>query len=146
MRKKIGLASGPILFLGLIWYFFLKPHDYVVIFEIKALPGTINQTLKTWVKSLDEAQFLGQENLSDLTYQITFNDSINTYHWKIQKEQDSTSSVKVYITDKAHSLGIRWALIFSETNFEKRTKKTVAAFAEQLQNHLENFKLNITGN
>ncbi|HDZ13952.1 hypothetical protein LCGC14_0825380 [marine sediment metagenome] len=145
MSKKIGLVCVAALLIGLIWYLFLKPHDYVVRFKTKALPGTINQTIKSWSKSIENAKFLGQENISNLRYQISFKDSLNTYHWKIQEENDSISLVKVYVTDKDHSLALRMAIPFSETDFEKRTKKTVAAFAEQLQDHLKNFKVNIIG-
>lgn len=145
MGKKLGLSFGAILLGGLIWYFFLKPHDYVVRFEIKALPGTINQTIKYWSNGLDTAQFLDQDSLADLKYQITFNDSIYTYHWKLQSENDSISKVKVYVTDNEHSLAIRCAIPFSETDFEKRTKKTVREFAKVLKKHLESFKVHTTG-
>jgi len=145
MGKKLGLLLGAVLLCSLIWYFFLKPHDYVVRFEIKALPGTINQTIKSWGNGLDNAEFLGQNNLSNLKYRIKFNDSIYTYQWKLQSENDSISKVKVYVTDEDHSLANRLAIPFSETDFEKRTKKTVEEFAKALKDHLESFKVSITG-
>ncbi len=145
MGKKWGLLLGAVLFGGLLWYFFFKPHDYVVRFKIKALPGTINQTIKTWSNGLDEAEFLGQNDLSDLKYRIQYNDSTYTYHWKIESQNDSISKVKVYVTDDDHSLANRLALPFSETDFEKRTKKAVEEFAKVLQEHLESFKVSVTG-
>lgn len=145
MGKKLGLLLGAFLLGGLIWYFFLKPHDYVVRFEIKALPGTINQTIKFWGNGLDDAKFLGQNDLSDLKYRIRFNDSTYTYHWKVESLNDSVSQVKVYVTDEGHSLANRLAIPFSETDFEKRTKKTVKEFAEVLKDHLESFKVGVTG-
>ena len=141
----MGLFLGIILLGTLIWYFFLKPHDYVVRFETKALPGTIYQTIKSWGNRLDDAQLLGQKNLSDFKYRIKFSDSTYTYHWKTETINDSVSEVKVYITDDDHSLANRWAIPFSETDFEKRTKKTLKDFVDELQDHLNNFKVNITG-
>lgn len=145
MGKKLGLLFGSVLLLGLLWYLFLKPHDYVVRFEIKALPGTINQTLKSWSDKMENTEFLGQESLSDLQYRITFNDSIHTYHWKIAPKNDSISKVKVYVSDNAHSFSVRSAILFSDTDFEKRTKNTVAEFAQVLKEHLKNFEVSITG-
>lgn len=145
MGKKWGLLLGAVLLGSLVWYLFLKPHDYVVRFKIKALPGTINQTVKFWGNQLDDATFLKQNDLSDLSYRIQFNDSTYTYHWKIEPQNDSVSQVKVYVTDDGHSLANRLALPFSETDFEKRTKKTVEEFAEVLKDHLESFKVNVTG-
>ncbi|WP_373516659.1 AraC family transcriptional regulator [Pricia sp.] len=145
MGKKLGLLLGAVLLCSLIWYFFLKPHDYVVRFEIKALPGTINQTLKSWGAKLGDAEFLGQDGISDLKYRIKFNDSTYIYHWKLQAVNDSVSKVKVYVTDDAHSLANRMAIPFSTTDFENRTKKTVEEFAKVLKEHLDSFKASVTG-
>ncbi|MGB7396051.1 MAG: GyrI-like domain-containing protein [Pricia sp.] len=145
MIKKWGLALGVLLIGGLTWYLFLKPHDYVVRFKTKALPGTINQSLKAWGSRLDSAHFLTQDGLSDLKYRVAFNDSAYTYHWKIESVNDSVSRVKAYVTDDDHSLAVRTALPFSDTDFEKRTKKTVEDFAGQLQDHLNNFKVSVSG-
>ena len=146
MGKKLGLLLGAVLLCGLLWYLFLKPHDYVVRFEIKALPGTINQTIKSWSNGLDDSEFLGQNDLSDLKYRIKFNDSTYTYHWIMEAANDSVSKVKAYVTDDDHSLANRLAIPFSETDFEKRTKKTVSAFAKVLKDHLQSFKVSVTGN
>lgn len=145
MRKKFGVWLAAVVLVALIWYLFLKPHDYVVRFEIKALPGTINQTIKSWGNGLDAAEFLGQDDLSNLKYRIKFNDSTYTYHWKLESLNDSVSKVKVYVTDTDHSIANRLAIPFSETDFEKRTKKTVEEFAKTLKDHLESFKVKVTG-
>jgi len=145
MRKKWVLMLVAVLLGSLIWYLFLKPHDYFVRFEIKASPGTINQTIKSWGKGLDDAEFLGQNDLTDLKYRIKFNDSTYTYHWKLEAVDDSISKVKVYVSDENHSLANRLAIPFSETDFEKRTKKTVEEFAMVLKDHLESFKVRVTG-
>ncbi|MGB6151259.1 MAG: AraC family transcriptional regulator [Pricia sp.] len=145
MRKKLGLLFGAALIGGLIWYLFLKPHDYVVRFEIKASAGTINQTIKSWSNSIDSAQFLGQKGLSDLKYRFKFNDSINTYHWKLIPTNDSVTKVRAYVTDEHHSLANRLAIPFSGTILERRTDKLVTEFTEVLKDHLKDFKVNVTG-
>ena len=145
MRKKLGLFLGVALLAALVWYLFLKPHDYVVRFKVKALPGTINQTIKLWAKQHEGAQFLGQKDLSDLKYRIKFSDSTFIYRWKIESLNDSVSKVKMYVTDTDHSLANRLALPLSDTDFEKRTKKTAEDFLKKLQSHLEHFRVTVTG-
>ncbi|WP_373518059.1 AraC family transcriptional regulator [Pricia sp.] len=145
MGKKIGRFLGVVLLIFLLWYFFLKPHDYVVRFKVKALPGTISQTIKFWGNQLEGNEFLGQNDLLNLKHRIKFNDSTYTYHWKIESQNDSISKVKVFVTDDDHSLANRLAVPFSETDFEKRTKKTVKEFTTVLKDHLQSFKVTITG-
>jgi effector-binding domain-containing protein len=145
MGRKWGLLVGSVLLGGLIWYSFLKPYDYVVRFETKALPGTINQSLKSWGSRLGDARLFEQKELSDLEYHIRFNDSLHLYHWNFKVLNDSVTKVRAYVTDDDHSLANRWAIPFSETDFEKQTQKTVQDFAESLRDHLENFKVRVTG-
>jgi len=47
MREIIGLL-GFVLIGGLVWYLFLKPHDYQATFKAKTFPGAINQSIKYW--------------------------------------------------------------------------------------------------
>ncbi len=145
MGKKIRRFLGVVLLSFLLWYFFLKPHDYVVRFKVKALPGTINQTIKLWGNQLEDYEFLEQNDLFNIEHRIKFNDSTYTYHWKIESQNDSISKVKVYVTDDEHSLANRLAIPFSETDFEKRTKRTVEEFTKMLKDHLQSFKVTVTG-
>lgn len=145
MRKKLGLSLLVLLFGALLWYLFLKPDDYVVRFKAKALPGTINQAAKLYSNQLKNAQFLDQKKVSDFKYRIQFNDSTYTYHWKIEALNDSISKIKVFVTDDDHSLANRLAIPFSETDLEKRSKKTIQGFVQELEDHLKSFKVNIVG-
>lgn len=145
MRRKIGLIFGVVVVGVLIWYLFLKPHDYIVSFKTKASPGTINQTMKFWMGQQENAELLVQRNLSDFSHRIQFNDSTFNYNWKVTPLNDSISKVKVYVSDIDHSLGNRIALPFSETNFEKRTKKTLKDALAMLQEHIQTFKVTVTG-
>jgi len=131
---------------ALIWYLFIKPHDYVVRFKTKASPGTVNQLIKFWIGKKEDAEFIAQNNLSDFSHRIRFNDSTFIYRWKVEPMNDSISRVKVYVVDSTHSLSNRVTLPFSETDFEKRTKQTIRSAAKLLQEHLESFKVTVVGN
>jgi len=145
MRKKY-VWSFAILILGtLLWYLFVKPNDYQVTFKTKAVPGTINQAIKLWADGLKNSKFLNQYDLKHYSHQLQFGDSVYRYEWKVKSINDSTSQVKVLITDIEHSLSNKIAIPFSETDFEKRTKSTVKDLMEALQEHTESFKVTITG-
>jgi len=80
-----------------------------------------------------------------LKQQFTFGDSTHVYTWKIQSLTDSTSRVKVYIKDTDHSIANKLAIPFSKTAIEKRSEATVKEFYEALNDHIDQFKVNIQG-
>lgn len=144
--KKVLLATAVLLTAGLIWYLFFKPFDYTIRFEAKTSPGAINQTLKLWDLTLDTVQGIQQKNsIYHLTQILKFEDSTHSYDWKIKPLTDSTSKVYVNIKDLDHSFMNKILVPFSETNFEKRSKKTVLNFMENLKDHIAKFKVTIEG-
>jgi effector-binding domain-containing protein len=144
--KKVGLLTAILLIAGLLWYLFLKPYDYTIRFEAKTFPGAINQTLKLWDQTLDTVEKIQEENsIYQLTQKVKFGDSLHSYNWKIKPLSDSTSKVQVNIRDLKHSLMNKIKVPFSDTNFEKRSRKTVLDFMENLNDHVRKFKVTIKG-
>lgn len=142
---KIKFLIAFVILGSLIWYLFVKPYDYLVIFKAKTFPGAINQTIKTWNLTLDNSNIINQNDINNLKQKVTFNDSTYIYNWKIIAVNDSTSKVKVYIKDVEHSLKNRITFPFSDTDFEKRTKNTLIDFNKKLNEHIEKFKVTIEG-
>ncbi|WP_190809982.1 AraC family transcriptional regulator [Flagellimonas sp. S3867] len=145
--KKVLLSILVILMIALLWYLFLKPSDYTIRFEAKTFPGAINQTIKLWDQTLDTINPVSQEgnNIYHLTQRVKFGDSIHIYDWEIEATTDSTSNVKVNISDENHSLSNKIKVPFSDTDFEKRSRKTVLDFMENLNDHTNKFKVTIVG-
>lgn len=145
--KKFLIGLGTVLILALVWYLFLKPSDYIIRFKASTFPGAINQTLKLWDTSLDTVQGIQQEgeDLTELKQTLRFSDSTHVYHWKINPITDSTAQVVVGVQDIEHSLMNKILVPFSDTDFEKRSRKTVREFMENLKQHEENFRVNIIG-
>lgn len=143
--KKVIFVLVPLLIAGLVWYLFLKPYDYLVTFEARTFPGTINQSIKLWNSTLKEAQLVSQEGLTHLEQTIKFSDSTYSYQWDITPVTDSTSKVKVYIKDLDHSLQNKIVIPFYNTDFEKRTISTVKDFNKKLNEHIGNFRVKVTG-
>ncbi|MEM8765448.1 MAG: AraC family transcriptional regulator [Bacteroidota bacterium] len=145
--KKFLIGFGTVLVLALVWYLFLKPSDYIIRFKASTFPGAINQTLKLWDTSLDTVQGIQQEgeDLTKLKQTLRFSDSTHVYHWKINPITDSTAQVVVGVQDIEHSLMNKILVPFSDTDFEKRSRKTVREFMENLKQHEENFRVKIIG-
>lgn len=145
--KKFLVGLGTVLLLALLWYLFLKPSDYIIRFKAPTFTGAINQTLKLWDTALDTVKGIQQEgdDLSELTQTLRFSDSTHIYHWKIEPLTDSTSQVVVNVKDADHSFMNKILVPFSDTDFEKRSRKTVLDFIENLKDHRENFRVNIIG-
>jgi len=145
MKKK--LIGGILIFLcsSLFWYLFIKQHDYQVTFKVNTTPGIVNQTIKLWANGLERSKLVEQKDWKHFTHQLKFNDSTHTYNWNVEALTDSTSKVKVLVTDTAHSLANKIAIPFSETDFEKRTKITVKNLMEVLKEHRERFKVTVMG-
>ena len=133
MKKGI-LTVAIIILLGLSWYLFVKPQDYRINVKTNSRPGTINQTLKLWNGTLEGSPTIIQNNtLKHLTQTISFADSTHQYQWKIEPATDTTSNIKVDVTDVKHSILNKIKIPFSDTDFEKRSRKTVKDFLEKLQ-------------
>lgn len=145
MKKKIiGSLIAATTVLG-IWYFFLKPGDYQVSFTANTFPGAINQTIKVWGKERFLGKIVSQKDLYTIQQQFQFGDSIVDYHWNIKRLTDSTSRVKIQITDRQNSWKNRLFIPFSKTVLEKRSKKVLLNYTDYLNYHTKRFKVNVVG-
>lgn len=145
MMRKISVLVLTLVVVTLLWYLFLKPQDYQVSFKAKALPGTIFETVKAWNKTLDSVVPVAFESLDDYTQTIVSGDSIHLYEWNITKIHDSLSQIDVNIKDRDHSLMNKIKIPFSDTDFEKGSRKTLLDFNRFLKEHLKEFNVSIVG-
>jgi len=143
--KKISAIIGFLTIGFLIWYFIIKPYDYLVTFKVKTTAGTINQSLKLWNTSLENSSPIQQENLKNLTQQIKIKDSTFNYDWSISSINDSISKVNVYVTDMDHSFANKISIPLGTTDFEKRTQNTITDFIGKLKEHLNKIRVRVIG-
>jgi len=144
MKRVLVILS--VLLAGLfIWYFFLKQHDYQVRFQTKTTPGTTSQIIKTWSETQEGGRILGWDGLEEVTQRLVFGDSAYTYTWRIRSEHDSLSTVTAYIANNENSFQNKWNLLFSDTDFQKRSRKTVQDLGQSLLDHLKNIKVEVVG-
>lgn len=146
MKKKIALVALALVLGSLLWYLFLRPYDARARWEVKALPGTINQTLKAWDKSLPTDQGIAQgDDLTELIQLLPYGDSLHQYRWELNQKTDSTTQIVLYVTDKNNSVSNRLASPFSTTALEQRTLQNVADFRTRLKDHLNNTRVTFLG-
>ncbi|SNY94581.1 GyrI-like domain-containing protein [Flagellimonas pacifica] len=143
--RRVFIALCALIIIALVWYLFLKPQDYQVNFKVKTTPGTVNQTVKAWHTSMGDFEPVEQESLNSFKQELAFNDSIHEYHWDVSAINDSMSHIKVNIKDVEHSLINKIQIPFSDTDFEKKSRKTLLAFNDFLNDHLKDFKVTIVG-
>ena len=147
MRKTLKILLTLLVLLA-TWYLLLKPSDLTVHFSTKALPGTIEQSIKLWAKN-NQAAFatnnIGKNR--DIVHMLNIENSVFEYRWIIDKLNDSLSKVSVNIkdTDLKNSLLNRIIVFFPSSNFLQISKKTVNDFKGNLDKHLKEFKVSIIG-
>ncbi|MCB0373794.1 MAG: AraC family transcriptional regulator [Muricauda sp.] len=144
MRKVFSIFIAVAL-AALLWYFFLKPQDYKVNFEAKAIPGTIYETVKAWNQGLDSVLPIDFESPEHFKQTVMANDSVHVYEWSVSPINDSVSKVSVSIIDPEHSFNNKLAVPFSDTDFEKGARKTLLDFNDFLNGHIKSFKVTIEG-
>jgi effector-binding domain-containing protein len=139
--KKVLILLGTLLLLGISWYLFIYPYDYVVRMKVKTFPAAITQTLKLWVKESPHVTLLEQKGAESVRMKLNFKDSTHIYQWNIIPVHDSLTRINVYASDEAHSLKNKIMVPFTVTGFEKRTEKTLTDFLTVINEHINNFKV-----
>lgn len=134
-----------LLIIALSTWYFSKPHDYQITFQSKTLPGTINQSLKLWVKSLDNSKIIESSSINDIKQNFTYNNDSYTYHWFFESKNDSLTKVIVDIIDSKSSVSKRIANIFKDTKLKKRAKENIHDFMTVLQDHLDSHDVKVVG-
>lgn len=145
MKKKIlGLLLVAMLG-GLIWLLFLKPYDFVAIMEARSVPGTINHTLKTWSRSIENSHIRQDGDRNHLLQELRFNDSLYVFDWKLTRKNDSLTQVEVGVSLESENSLLRLVNLFSNTDFKRRARNTILDFHEKLKEHLASFRVHIDG-
>lgn len=145
MKRKLLTGLVLLIAVAIGWYLFLKPNDYQVTFKTKLIPAVANQSIKLWADALNNCSLENQTDLQNFSHRIVFGDSTYIYAWNITPINDSTSQVKALITDVNNSFANKIAVPFSDTDFEKRSKKTMRNLRDVLKEHSEQFKVTVIG-
>ena len=127
-----------------LWYFF-KPYDYSVSFESKTRPGTINQTLKLWDKSLKHSKITESISTEQVKQVFPYEDHEYIYNWEFKDKNDSITQVNIGIVDSKSNFSNRFASLFNDTQIKIQAKKNISDFISVLNEHLDSHDVKIIG-
>ncbi len=144
--KKTVFGILIVLLVAFIGYFIIYPYDYIIRFEANTFPGTINQSVKLWDKTVGvPGNPLVQEDLYHLEQHVQAGDSVHIYNWEITPLTENTSRVTVRIKDRDHSWKNKLLVPFTEAEVERSGVKHVKDFVNDLNDHIDLFKVQIDG-
>ncbi len=144
--KKVVFGFLIVLLIAFVGYFVIYPYDYVIRFEANTFPGTINQSIKLWNKTVGvPGSPVVQEDLYHLEQHVQAGDSIHIYNWEITPLTENTSKVTVRIKDRDHSWKNKLLVPFTEAEVERSGIKHVTDFVNDLNDHIDLFKVQIDG-
>ena len=144
--KKTVIGILIVLLIAFVGYFIIYPYDYIIRFEANTFPGTINQSVKLWNKTAGVAGSpVVQEDLYHLEQQVQAGDSVHIYNWEITPLTENSSKVTVRIKDRDHSWKNKLLVPFTESEVERSGIKHVSDFVNDLQDHIDLFKVQIEG-
>ena len=90
--KKILIGILAVLALLVVGYLFIYPYDYQVRFVAQTFPGTINQYVKIWHKSVGvPGTEIVQEDLNHLEQRVQVGDSVHLYKGSNEPADETTS-------------------------------------------------------
>ena len=142
--KKTSLGVFAIIIIAFVAYFFIYPADFKANFKAKTLPGTINQTIKAWNNEVD-GEIISQDGFESISQRIKFGDSSQIYTWQFKTLDDSTTTVTVNIKDENHSFMNRLKKPFEDIPLKKQSSKTINAFYDYLNDHIDEFRVYYDG-
>ena len=134
MKKGFTLFLILVIAVGL-WYFILKPNDYIVRFEAPTTVGTVNQSIKYWQLTKKNSSPESSESLDIVKQSFTYGDSTHQYTWKLKPITDSTTAVTLAAKDEDNSLSNRIKVLGGGAFIKKQTETTAKEFYDGLKDH-----------
>ena len=129
----------------LSWYVFIRPYEFEVKFKARTLPGDLISTIRIWDRTLDNAEIIKVDSFNSLTQTFTWNNKKYIYTWNFEIINDSTTSVKIEITEPGRSVKNKLLIPFTTQPIEQDAQKVANDFYEILTSHLEKTKVTIVG-
>lgn len=140
--KKIKLLIIIIILVSLVWYLFIKPHDYIVRFKIKTSPGTTYKAVEDWSlinKKTDSFTYTIHRKtpFNSIDETIELDNMTLNLHWDFNSINDSITKVVIGIIEKEHSIFNRITAPFYETKFKKKTINLIQNYKKGIETQLK---------
>jgi hypothetical protein len=129
----------------LCWYLFVRPFEFEVKFNAKTTGGDIIQTIRLWGRSFKNGEILEVDSTFGLRQRITLENRSYIYNWKFDNANDSTTRVRIEISEPGKSVVNKVYVPFSDQPIEADSKEVLMRFYEILQSHLKITRVKVEG-
>jgi len=140
--RKIKFLIAFIFLGGLIWYLFIKPHDYIIIFKSKTSPGALFISVEEW-NLLNQKKDSSHYKINHKTPFTSINETLQIdeifleMDWNFISINDSITKVVVGITEKENSIYNRLTAPFSNTLFKNTVINAIQGFKDGVDYQLK---------
>ena len=124
------------------WYFFLKPHDYIIRFKAKSSPGALMSNVEEW-SLLNEKRKKFSYKVNHKTPFNQINETIKTdsieltLDWNFKSQNDTISQVLVGVSEKENSFYNRVTAPFLNTYFKETSIDLVKSLKDVVESQLQ---------
>jgi effector-binding domain-containing protein len=129
----------------LCWYLFVRPFEYEVKFNANTTGGDIIETIRIWERAFEGSEVISVDSTFGLTQKIFLGDRSYVYTWKFKDVNDSTTRVRVQITEPGKSIANKIYVPFTSQPIEEDSKKILTQFYTILKSHLQITRVKLEG-
>ena len=129
----------------MVWYLFMLPYEFMVNFTVRTVPGDIIQTIRIWDRKLDNTEITEVDSVHSVTQRINWQNRTYVYTWNFLNINDTTTDVKVKITQPGRALLNKFLVPLTEQNIETDARKIAGEFYDVLKIHLKITDVKVVG-
>lgn len=143
--RKILLALLSVILVALVYYFFIRSHEFEINLKANTLPGDLIETIRIWNRSLDDANIVEVDSFSRLKQTVVRGNRNYIYNWNLITRNDSVTSVNVKITQPGRVFLNKLLIPFSDQPIEQDAKDIGNQFYTVVREHLKITKVRLEG-
>jgi effector-binding domain-containing protein len=151
--KKILVSIALIIFVALIGgisFLLNRPYDYQAHFTEKTTPDIAYFHILNWDiwnrnQLKPKFEILSKTPVSDISQKIIVNDTAFIFNWEFKKLNDSSTLIRVYVSDPDRRLYNRLTVPFKNTRFKNDVRGNLLDIKTRLELMLKTFHYEFTG-
>lgn len=135
--KKFWWILAAAALIGLFYYLFLRPYEFLVTLNANTHPGDVIQTVRIWNRSMKDSEIVRVDSLDGLTQTILIDGRSYVYDWRFTMRNDSATRIAVRVSEPERRLVNKILVPFTTPPIEKDASELMHAFHAVLKEHLE---------
>ncbi|HEX2968963.1 MAG TPA: GyrI-like domain-containing protein [Bacteroidales bacterium] len=151
--KKIYIAFTILILLFFaagILYLLNRPSDYQAHFTVKTTRDIVYYNLHNWDfwnrNHLNaEIEILNTVPVSSISQKVTLQDTTLIFKWEFEKLNDSSTLVRVFVSDPERKVYNRLTIPFRNTTFRKSVRRNLIDIITRMESLLKTFKYEFKG-